>query len=200
MLGAAVLLVILKRLSSALLIATIIISSIVGIGIQYIGNYHYFEGGILDKLFNLNWFHRNFILFSYPFFCIGYLINKHSLHERLSLKNAAVIAAIGSVFLLLESYFNFYQEGREGGFDNYLSLFLVCPFVFIMFIKMDIQGNSKNIALYSSAIYFIHSFILSMLRKVSELEPTMLTVSCILLSAVASYFIIEVNKRVRFIL
>lgn len=200
MLGAAVLLMILKRLSSAILIATIMISSIVGIGIQYIGNYHYFEGSILDKLFNLNWFHRNFMLFSYPFFCIGYLINKHNLHERFSLKSAGVLAAIGSTFLLLESYFNFYQEGREGGFDNYLSLLVVCPFVFIMFIKMDIQGNSKNIALYSSAIYFIHSFILSMLRNISELEPTMLTVSCILISAVASYFIIEVNKRIRFIL
>jgi surface polysaccharide O-acyltransferase-like enzyme len=200
MLGAAVLLLVLKRLSSPLLIGTIIISSMIGIAIQYIGNYHYFEGSILDKLFNLNWFHRNALLFSYPFFCIGYLINKHNFHETFSLKSAVVIAAIGTVFLLFESYFNFYQEGREGDFDNYLSLLFVCPFIFILFTKMDMQGNSKNIALYSSAIYFIHLFILSMLRKFSELEPTLLTVSCILFSALASYFIIEANKRIRFIL
>lgn len=200
MLGAAVLLLALKRLSSILLIATIIISSVIGIAIQYLGNYHYFEGSVLDKLFNLNWFHRNALLFSYPFFGIGYLINKHNFHERFSLKSTVVIAAIGTIFLLFESYLNFYQEGSEGGFDNYLSLLFVCPFIFMVFKKMDIQGNSKNIALYSSAIYFIHSFILSVLRKFSELEPTMLTVSCILISVVASYFIIEVNKRLKFIL
>ncbi|MBU3021752.1 acyltransferase [Aestuariibacter sp. A3R04] len=200
MLGAAVLLLIFKRLSSFLFISTVLVSATIGIAIQYLGNYHYFESSILDKLFNINWFHRNALLFSYPFFCIGYLINKHSIHERLSLTRAVVITAIGSILLLFESSFNFYQKNREGGFDNYLSLLFLCPFIFILFAKIDIKGKSKNIALYSSAIFFIHSFILSMLRKFSDLEPTMLTFSCILFSIVASYFIIEANKRVRFIL
>jgi len=200
MLGAAILLLALKRFSSTLVIATIIISSMIGIAIQYLGNYHYFEDNTLDKLFNQNWFHRNALLFSYPFFGIGYLINKHNLHERFSLNSTVVLAVIGALLLLFESYLNFYQVCREGGFDNYLSLLFVCPFIFMVFEKMDIQGSSKNIALYSSAIYFIHSFFLSMLREFTELEPTMLTVLCILLSVVASYFIIELNKRVKFIL
>lgn len=200
MLGAAALLLIFKRTSSVLLVITIIFFSMVGISIQYLGNYHYFEGGILDKLFNFHWVHRNALFFSYPFFCIGYLINKHRFHEIISLKRALIIGAIGTIFLLFESYFNFYQEDREGGFDNYLSLFIVCPFIFLVFAKIDIQGNSKKIALYSSAIYFIHLFVLSVLRKFSELEPTMLTIYCILASVVASYFIIEVNKKIKFIL
>ncbi len=200
MLGAAVLLLISKRLSSNFIFFTIIISSMIGVTIQYFGNYHYFESSILDKLFNINWFHRNALLFSYPFFCIGYLINKHKFYERITLRSTVAISALGILFLMSESYINYYQEGREGGFDNYISLIFVCPFIFIIFAKLNIQGNSKNISLYSSAIYFIHPFFLSVLRKYSELEPTMLTISCILVSAIASYVIIKINEKVRFIL
>tara|TARA_Y100000296_G_scaffold86611_1_gene126986 strand:- start:75 stop:1031 length:957 start_codon:yes stop_codon:yes gene_type:complete len=200
MLGAAILLLIFKRWSSTFLVFTIITSSMIGVMIQYLGNYHYFEGSILDKLFNMHWFHRNAFLFSYPFFCIGYLINKHKLHESITLIGAIVVSAIGILLLFFESYFNYYQEGREGGFDNYLSLLFVCPFIFVLFTKLEVQGNSKHIALYSSAIYFIHSFFLSVLRRFTELDPTALTISCILVSSVASYFIIKINKKVGYIL
>lgn len=200
MFGAAILVLLFNRFSSIFLVATILISSIIGIIIQYLGNYHYFEGSVLDKLFNMHWFHRNALLFSYPFFCIGYLINKHKCNEKVTSKSAVIISAVGIMFLLYESYFNYYQEGREGGFDNYLSLLIACPFIFVLFQKMEIQGNSKNIALYSSAIYFIHSLFLSVLRRYTELEPTILTLSCILISAMASYFIIKINKKVRYIL
>ena len=200
MLGAAILLLIFKRWSSTFLVFTIITSSMIGVMIQYLGNYHYFEGSILDKLFNMHWFHRNAFLFSYPFFCIGYLINKHKLHESITLIGAIVVSAIGILLLFFESYFNYYQEGREGGFDNYLSLLFVCPFIFVLFTKLEVQGNSKHIALYSSAIYFIHSFFLSVLRRFTELDPTALTISCILVSSVASYFIIKTNKKVGYIL
>ena len=148
----------------------------------------------------MHWFHRNAFLFSYPFFCIGYLINKHKLHESITLIGAIVVSAIGILLLFFESYFNYYQEGREGGFDNYLSLLFVCPFIFVLFTKLEVQGNSKHIALYSSAIYFIHSFFLSVLRRFTELDPTALTISCILVSSVASYFIIKTNKKVGYIL
>jgi len=200
MLGAAILLLIFKRLSLIFLVFTILASSMIGVMIQYLGNYHYFEGSILDKLFNIDWFHRNAFLFSYPFFCIGYLINKHKLHEKITLTGAGLGSAIGILLLLSESHFNYYQEGRDGGFDNFLSLLFVCPFVFVLFTKLDFQGNSKDIALYSSAIYFIHIFFLTVLGRFTELEPTTLTISCILVSSVASYFIIKINKKVRYIL
>lgn len=200
MLGAAVLLIVFSRFSPIFLIVSVLISSITGVAIQYLGNYHYFAGGTLDYLFNMDWFHRNAILFSYPFFCIGYLINKYSLYDKVTFNGVALISITGLFVLLLESYFNFVQEGRDGGFDNYISLLFVCPFIFILFVKMNVQGNSKSIALYASAIYFIHSFVLSVLRKFSDLDSIMLTLSCIVVSAIMSYFIIEVNKKFRFIL
>jgi len=200
MIGAAIILLILRGLPSSILTISIMLTFSGGVLIQYLGNYHIFEGKILDKLFNYHWFHRNMLLFSYPFFCIGYLINKHSLHKLLSFKSAGVLSVLGLLILLGESYVNYYQEGRDGGFDNFFSLLLACPFVFILFMKINISGKSKNIALYSSAIYFIHSFLLSVLRNFTELEATSLTLSVILTSAVASYFIIKANDRLKFIL
>ncbi|WP_417227915.1 acyltransferase family protein [Amphritea sp.] len=200
MFGAAIILIILRGCSSFTLATTALLSFLVGVLIQYIGNYHYFEGSVVDKLFNMHWFHRNMFFFSYPFFCIGYLIHKHSVHEKITLRNAGIMSALGMLALFGESYVNYHQNGRDGGFDNFLSLLFVCPFVFLLFMKFNIQGSSKNISLLSSAIYFIHSFFLSVLRKFFDLEATLLTLAAILLSIIASYAIIKINNRLKFIL
>ena len=200
MLGAAIMLLILRRFSSSFLSSTILIFFLVGVFIQYLGNYHYFEGSTLDKLLNVYWFHRNMVFFSYPFFCVGYLIHKHSIHEKITLKFAGALSILGVLSLLGESYLNFYHEGGEGGFDNYLSLLLTCPFIFILFIKFTISGNSKTIALYSSAIYFIHIFFLIIFHGYTKLGATFLTIATIIASIVSSYFIIKINKKVKYIL
>lgn len=200
MIGGAIMLLILRRLPSIILVITITLTFLCGVIIQYLGNYHVFEESVLDELFNYHWFHRNMLLFSYPFFCIGYLINKHSLYMHFTFKSASILSGLGLLLLLAESYFNYYQQGRDGGFDNFFSLLLVCPFIFILFMKFNIPGKSKNIALYSSAIYFIHWFYLIVFRRFTEFEPTLLTVCVILISAVTSYFIIKVNNRLKFIL
>jgi surface polysaccharide O-acyltransferase-like enzyme len=200
MLGAALVLIILRKLSSSILTASILLAFICGVLIQYLGNYHVFEGTIIDTLFNFNWFHRNMLFFSFPFFCIGYLINKHSLQDAISFKVCCILSAFGLLALLGESYVNYYQEGRDGGFDNFLFLILVCPFVFILFMKSNISGSSKSIALYSSAIYFMHAFLLSVFRKYTHFDPTILTLINIIASIFCSYFIIKANTKLKFIL
>lgn len=200
MIGAAIILITLRRFSSFTLFISIISTFLGGVIVQYMGNYHVLEGSVFDKLFNYNWFHRNMLLFSYPFFCIGYLINKHSLHKFISFKSACILSVLGVIILLGESYINYFQAGRYGGFDNYLSLILVCPFIFILFMKSNISGTNKSIALYSSAVYFIHSAILSILRKYSNFDETYLTILTIPASVLASYFIIKINKKLKFIL
>lgn len=200
MLGAGLLIIIMQRFSTIFLIISTVFLFLIGVSIQYIGNYHYLENSIFDEIFNFHWSHRNTILFSYPFFCTGYLINKLSIHEKISSQTAMLLGALGIFLLLIESYANYYQHGRDGGFDNYLSLLFVCPFIFLTFIKSHISGKSKEIALYSSAIYFIHSFFLSVFRKFTDIESTQLTILTIIISAIASYFIIKINAKVKFIL
>ncbi|WP_158768372.1 acyltransferase [Paraglaciecola sp. L1A13] len=200
MIGAAVILLILRKLPSSILIISIILTFLSGVIIQYLGNYHIFEGTFLDKLFNTNQMHRNMIFLAYPFFCTGYLINKHSLPSKISLEHSFILSILAIGALLGESYFNFLQENRDGYFDNYFSLILICPIIFILFIKANIPGTNRNIALYSSSIYFIHVLILIILQKITALSPTYVMLFTILLSAFVSYFIIKINKRLKFIL
>lgn len=200
MIGAALILLIVRKLPSSILIISITLTFLSGVVIQYLGNYHVFEGTILDKLFNSIQMHRNMVFLAYPFFCTGYLMNKHSIPSRISLRLSFILSILAIGTLLGESYFNFLQENRDEGFDNYFSLILVCPIIFILFIKSNIPGTSRNIALYSLSIYFIHVLILIILQKNTVLGPTYLMLLTILLSAFVSYFIIKINKRLKFIL
>jgi hypothetical protein len=200
MLVAAIIVMLLKHRSTTFLTVAILLTFTLGVAIQYLGNYQYIEGALFNMLFNRNWFHRNAILFSFPFFCIGFLINKHKIHREIKIQTVGWLAIGGLFLLFLESYFNFNHDSREGGFDNYFSLIIVSPFIFIFFSKISIHGSSKSIALYSSSIYFIHAFFLLLLTKYAAFQPTALTFSSILLSTVASYFIIRVNKKVNYLL
>lgn len=200
MMGAAMMLLIMRRLSSSRLMTASLLFFVVGVFVQYTGNYSYFGGGLLDDIFNMHWVHRNFLFFSFPFFCIGYLINKHAIHDKFTLRQAILLSAVGVSLLLSEAYANYVQNQREGGFDNYLSLLVAGPSLFILFIKIKISGNGKGIALYSSAIYFIHPFFLSIFRKTTDLEASELTVLVAIVSVCSSYFILKINNRVKFIL
>lgn len=200
MIGAAIVVMVLRNRDPKFIITCVGITFISGVLIQYIGNYHLFPETIIDKAFNINWVHRNFLLFSFPFFCIGFLINKYSIDKQISIKVALLSTIVGIFILCAESYLNYIQVNRDVGFDNYLSLILVCPAIFILFLNQKVSGTSKNIALYSSAIYFIHSFVLSVLREFTEFEGSSLTVVTIIISVIASIFIISLNKRIKFIL
>jgi hypothetical protein len=200
MLGAAIILLLLRKLPSLILCLTIALTFSIGVFIQYSGNYHLYPNTIVDKIFNLNYSHRNALFFSYPFFCIGYLINKHSLHKLLSLKAVITLTLLGSLLLVGESYANYLFSSKDVGFDNYSSLILFCPVVFILFMNINISGSNKNIALYSSAVYFIHSLFLSILNELTDFNGTISTFIVIFVSLVASYFIIKLNRKVKFIL
>lgn len=200
MIGAALLLITVHRFSSAFLVTSILLCFFVGVSIQYLGNYNYFEGSYWGDFMRLDWAHRNMLFFSYPFFCIGYLINKHSIHKKITFKSVGFLTCFGLFFLLGESYFNLNQENIDLSFDNLVSLLILCPFVFMLFMKLHVLGDSKNISLYSSAIYFIHPFILSILLHFTGFKATILTFAAILVSSLAAYFIIKINERVKFIL
>ncbi|MBU2870038.1 acyltransferase [Colwellia sp. E2M01] len=200
LIGAAIVLLMLKELTTKFLLVTIGITFFIGVLIQYIGNYHLLEGTLLDKVFNKHEAHRNFIFFAYPFFCIGFLFNKHSVYKQVPLPITYLITVLGGMLLLTESYVNYIQPLREGAFDNYFSLIFICPALFLLCLKKQVNGSSKNIALYASAIYFIHVFILSVLHKIFNIEATSLTVLTIVFSIITSFFIVHLNKRFKFIL
>lgn len=200
MLGAAGVMVLLKNIQDKILIIVIVITFITGVFIQYAGNYGLSEYDFLNKLFNRHWLHRNFLFFSFPFFAIGILIKKNELHLKVTEPFVISMSVVGLVLLMAESYFNFSGVNRAGGFDNYISLIVVCPFIFILFSKINITSTNKSIALYSTAIFFIHSLFISLFGHYFTVGGTALTFYVLLASLVASSFLIQLNRKYSFIL
>lgn len=200
MIGAALMLVVIRGFNSPTLIFISIATYLMGVMIQYAGNYHIVENAWLDNIININFVHRNALFFSFPFFCIGYLIHKHNTHKLISISAAKALTAAGTILLLVEIYFNYIAPSREGGFDNFFSLIVLCPALFIFFMHINLFSNTKNIALYATAIYFVHPLFLLSLAGLLAAQATIFTLVVIALSVVAAYFLIAINKKANFML
>ncbi|QZA78245.1 acyltransferase family protein [Deefgea tanakiae] len=196
----ALLLLTMKNFKSLTIASIAVATFLLGVLIQYTGNYHLAENKILDTQFNYDWVHRNGLLFSLPYISLGYLINKHEIHKKISLTTAVTASIVGLMLLTLESNFNYSSPINDKHFDNMLSLAIICPAIFLLFMKINIQGRSKNIALYSSGVFFIHPFVIYILGEVSKLQATALTIATIFISLIASYFLIKINRKLKFIL
>lgn len=200
MLGAAIACILLHQIRSSFFIGICIMLFMIGVLIQYTGNYHVFEGTYLDQLFNYHWSHRNALFFSLPFFSAGYLIRKHSLHKAVPIKALVWISIISLLTLLTESYVNYMHPSRDGGFDNLISLLICCPAIFLLFQNITIVGKTKGLALYSSAIYFVHPLALYLLTNAFGITSTSLAAAGLLLSIVFSIFLVRIKRRIPWII
>lgn len=199
MIGAGVLTYVFRE-HSKLGIAVALTCFVGGVGIQYLGNYHFFESNVLDKLFNLTFIHRNFLFLGFPFFLVGFLINLGKI--SLLSDNVLFIFILGVLLLSIESYFNFVNPYNDGGFDNYFSLIFICPTIFILLLNSNRTTDNKNITLFSTGIYFIHPICISVLGKLGFDTGTILTFMVLALSVFAAIVLIKVKDRfkVKFIL
>jgi len=200
LLGAAILVIFLNKMPLRRIFLLIIVTFISGVAIQYLGNYHIVADPVIDEIFNTLPVHRNFIFFALPFFFTGFLINKLELHQKISISSSVSLAILGVFLLIGESYVNYINPLNDGEFDNLISLIVVAPAVFILFMKINIKGNSKKLSLYANGIYFIHLFFLLTLRWLTDLDKSILTITVIVLSVIGSYFLIKINNKIKFIL
>lgn len=200
MMGAAAVLLVVKKFSTQLLLATALFLFAIGLSIQYLGNYHVFSDSRIDKLLNVLWLYRNFLFFAFPFFTFGYLLRRTEIYKQLSLQLVTTLAIGGLLLLLLEVYLDFKLQPALEGFDIFLFLILACPLVFILALKFEIKGDSKTLALYSTGIYFIHPLFISLISARVDLGGTLLTFVVIGLSTAASWLLIKINSKVKFIL
>jgi len=175
---------------------------LIGVFIQYSGNYGVFEVLSIAKYFNYDFFHRNFLFFAFPFVSLGFLINKFTIYKELSSSAVYFFVIVGFILLMTESYFNGSNQNRVGGFDNYLSLVVVAPAVFLACLKNKIPApkNTKFIATYCSSVYFIHVFVLFEARNYFLLNSIALFVFVLVVSAVLSVGLVGLNKKLKFIL
>jgi len=200
MLGAAVMLYYLRNLSSRQLLIVSLSLYVLGVVIQYLGNYHFFKDPLLDRLCNALWLYRSTFLFAFPFFCIGYLINKHQLNTKINSKVAIIGLGIGLLMVIAESYLNYHLTDNPEGFDLLFTLLLTCPLIFMFFLNLAIKGNSKNLAVYSTAIYLVHFLVIAQLKSFTQFHNSMLTLATIVVSIVMASMLVVINRWVKYLL
>jgi hypothetical protein len=203
LIGAVLLVCAIARLPLKVSVPLAAVLFVVGVAIQYAGAYYLLGHGHAGGVLNYSQTHRNFLFFCFPFVYAGYLINRHQLHVRVPLKVVVPLVVIGVALLLLESYVHYVVPGRRGGIDNYASLAVVCPAVLLLFLKTRRQGLTKDLALYSSGIYFVHVWFLVLFTGIAGLAnigATAMTLLVACASVVGSFFLIKANRRVGFML
>lgn len=199
MIGAAGMLYLIRNWSPRLLFLLAIVLFFIGVSIQYIGSYHLAENATIDRLCGKLWLYRSFLFFSFPFFCIGYLLRRTELYTKIPKTPALLLTVIGLMLLFAESYFNFIAQSAVKRCDILGALIILCPALFLLALSIDVQGKSKSIALYSTAIYFVHPLLISFFENF-ELRETVLTVVVAIAATVAAALLIKANKRIRIML
>lgn len=197
LLGAGLLLYLLKGRGTPLLIASILLTFFTGVGLEYAYNTQELTPALTDFLSNY-WVSRNFLFYSFPFLMLGYLIRRHALHLKISLTAAIALSFCGIGLVLAESHMNYRLQVAYA--DNLAALILACPAIFLLFSKLDIRGASKQLALYSVGIYFIHTFCMVILEKFTNLQATPLSLATFAVSIAAAYVLIQIRKRFPFII
>jgi len=172
---------------------------LLGTSFQYISKYELlYKIPFLQKSF----IYKNFLFFGFPFFTLGYLIRQRKKSFEISKKILYLSFIISFILLLGESYFNYTHTKPLRGFDLMFSQLLVCPILLLCANKNIITSNinGKKVALYSSAIYFIHTIPMLYLQTWFKYQSYLLSISTILISIILSYFLIKINNKVKIIL
>jgi len=192
-----------RNASNKVLIISAIVLYLTGIVFQYLGKTHVFtEQSILDKLVSYPPLHRNFLLYALPFVSIGYVIKRSNFHTKLS-KQTVFILLISSVLLLiLDSLMSFYYLTGEVILNMNLSFLLLGPVLLIVAFTFKVKSNlnSKLLSSYSIAIYLVHPLIIFFIFKIVTLSQTVLTFVTIIVSVIASYVLIQLNRKLKYIL
>lgn len=203
LLGAATALYFLQKRSSIFLLTSSLVCFTIGVIIQYISYYQLIFEMPLEY-----WTYRNFIFLLYPFFCLGYLICKHNYHNKFSFEKIKILLVVGFCGLFLESLFNYMHRlpSSPSGFDNLFALFLLCPAIFIFFVKQQVMGRSREIALYATAIYLIHPFTQNLLSYISKkyalnfMDDSFVFLLTSFFSTLSAPLLVMVNRKIKYIL
>lgn len=183
MICAGFMLTLLRRRPSRDIVGISAVLFCLGVAIQYVGILNVLDGAA-DQIVDKNPTHRNFLFFSFPFFAAGYLIRIHHVIERVSLRWSVKAMGVGFSLLMLESLLVLRLADEGVTVDNYFSLVVAAPSVFLFAAKLSLNMDSgKRISLIANGIYFIHPLFLIGLGISRSMPPTAASIGALLLSA-----------------
>ncbi|AZA54141.1 acyltransferase family protein [Chryseobacterium sp. G0201] len=194
---AGILLFVLRKKSTSVLGATILILFGIGYTIQLLGNLHYFTGE-LDSTLNLYPFYRNFLFVCFPFLGIGFLIKKLNIDVK---QNPSLPLVLGSIALVVfEAFLNYklIHLNQKESIDLLISLLIACPLVFLYCKNLPFKTDSKILASLSTAIYLVHPLIMNWIFDMNL--PSFEFVIFITVLLIVSLILVFVNRKVKYLL
>ncbi|MDN3664278.1 acyltransferase family protein [Algibacter miyuki] len=192
-----------QNLSNKTLIISAIILYTLGVSIQYLGLFHVFSNyAFLDKIMNYPPSHRNFLFYGLPFLSIGLVIKRTNFHLKIKKRHLYILLAMSFLLLVLDCLVNYYFLTHKTLVTMKLAYLLLGPVLFISAFRFKITSNinSKILSAYSIAIYLAHPLIIFLIINYFKLSPTVLTIATSILTVIASYFLIQLNSKLKYIL
>ena len=176
----------------------------IGLGLQYLGNYHVFAGSPLDAQLQYYPIYRNTLFFAFPLFGLGYDLAKSCMAERTKPIFAGLIALMGLGLMVGEFALNVTQGVNEG-FDILVCLPVVAVGVFILAIALKTKVTTSNSDQHwpnalSSVIYLCHPMVLYGLKHLGQSDDfwrqqSLMGPVAILICVVLTPVLMAINKR-----
>ncbi|WP_066750861.1 acyltransferase family protein [Chryseobacterium glaciei] len=194
---AGILLFALRKKSTSVLVATIIVLFGIGYIIQLLGNMHYFTGEV-DSTLNLYPFYRNFLFVCFPFLGIGFLIKKLNIDVKQKPSLILVLASVGLV--IFESFLNYkvIRLKQKESIDLLISLLIACPLIFLYCKNLPFKTDSKILASLSTAIYLVHPLIMNWIFDLHL--PSFEFVIFIVVLLIVSLILVFINRKIKYLL
>ncbi len=195
--GAGIILYLIKDIKDMYKVILLFIMYIIGLLLQYFGNYHIFIGTKIDSLLNYTFIYRNFLFFGFPMFLFGYLIAKYQLDQKYTLKFIVTSAVIGILLLFTEGILNLYYCDNLENFDLLFFMLIVAPSLFILVLKSKWTTKSKRMSEISTIIYFIHPLFLTLADYINIKDGILIFLFVIVLSVLSAILFIFLNTKLK---
>ncbi|WP_315058442.1 acyltransferase family protein [Chryseobacterium indoltheticum] len=185
----------LRNQSSRLLLTLAIFLFLFGYVVQVLGNLHYLNTES-DSLLNDYLLYRNFLFVCFPFFTIGFLINKHRI-DISTYKNSSLLVILSILGVIAEAFFNYNYISSEST-DILFSLIFASPLLFLYCQKIYIKTTSKVLASLSTAIYVVHPLIMKS-EFYKEIQSFKILIFLAILLPV-SFGLVYLNRKLKYLL
>lgn len=196
LIGGGAIFLIVRRLTSSsfALLITCLTMFMIGVAVQYAGNWHIVDDLWWDRKLNGFKYYRNFIFFAFPFIAVGVLIARHENQLDSTVSVLPLLLPLAFVLLMIECGFNYYLNEPEA-FDIYASLMLICPLLFLAARQWNIPGSGKSLALVATCIFLLHPMIQILMDRHVDLSGTARTLISLAIATAVAPAVIWLNRQ-----
>lgn len=168
---------------------------ILGACIQYAVSYADIPSGLMFPA-SQGWLHRNFLLFAFPFFAIGYLIAAAGAPARVGRTTMVLLLGVSILALAAEVYANYLASGAVRSIDIYGVLIVAAPASLIVVLQSSWRSPGGEVSRLAEALFFCHILVLKVVTEFFHFGSLWLAPVCLVLSLLLSVGVMWIDRRV----